>query len=264
MPGPLKVLIVDDEADACDNLHNMLTGYVDNNINIAGVAHDTTEAERLIAATMPDAVFLDIEMPDENAFAFLSRLHPYLFEVVFVTAYDTFAVRAFKLNAIDYVLKPICIEELQQAVEKLRHKIALKGAISTGGYNTDLLSQLAAREQTTKITLKGSNHIDMVDFADILFVEGLGSYSKLHYRKNNRTIEMTVSTAIYEYEELLPADLFFRVHKSYLINCAHIAEVNSSANNIVKLLGSAIEVPVSRRRIPSFIDFLKANRYKFE
>src|ERR1043165_6987188 len=100
----LKVLIVDDETEACRNLQNILSKYIDCNIQVAGVAHNTVEAERLVRLHNPDAVFLDIEMPEENAFDFLQRIYPYSFEVIFITAYDEYAIKAFKLHAMDYLL----------------------------------------------------------------------------------------------------------------------------------------------------------------
>src|ERR1700740_2529996 len=115
----LNVLIVDDEMEACANLQHILSEYVDKEINIVGIANNTREAEAAIAKAAPAAVFLDIEMPNENAFHFLERIAPFNFEVIFVTAYDEYAVKAFKLNAVDYILKPISINELNQAVQRL-------------------------------------------------------------------------------------------------------------------------------------------------
>ncbi len=103
----IKVLIVDDEKKACSNLRSILSEFVDVKINVAGIAHSGVEAGRLVSEVSPDAIFLDIEMPNENAFEFLARISPFNFEVIFVTAYDEYAVRAFRLNAIDYILKPI-------------------------------------------------------------------------------------------------------------------------------------------------------------
>src|SRR5690242_15259365 len=119
----LQVLIVDDEKKACTNLKNILLEFVDPGIVIAGIANSTAEAESLIADTTPDAIFLDIEMPTENAFHFLDRISPVNFEVIFVTAYEEYAVRAFRLNAVDYILKPISIAELKKAVQRLKDRI---------------------------------------------------------------------------------------------------------------------------------------------
>jgi len=97
----LNVIIVDDEMDACKNLQKILVEYVDSGINILSIANSTAEAEKQILEHKPDVVFLDIEMPNENAFEFLDRIVEINFEVIFVTAYDEYAIKAFKLNAID-------------------------------------------------------------------------------------------------------------------------------------------------------------------
>src|SRR4051812_32436582 len=116
----MRVLIIDDEQEACDNLKNILSEYIDSNIHVLRTANDTIAAQWLITELNPDAIFLDIDMHNENAFEFLQRIYPYNFEIIFVTAYDEFAIKAFKLNAIDYILKPINIDELTNAIIKLR------------------------------------------------------------------------------------------------------------------------------------------------
>jgi two-component system LytT family response regulator len=100
----INIIIVDDENKACTILKDIITEYADPIIRVVGIAHSTYEAEALIYKLSPDAVFLDIEMPNENAFHFLERIAPFAFEVIFVTAYDEFAVKAFRLNAVDYIL----------------------------------------------------------------------------------------------------------------------------------------------------------------
>src|SRR6185369_4879620 len=101
----LRVLIVDDETEACENLKNILLKYVDPDIQILGMAYDTEDAEKQINLLKPNAVFWDIEMPSENAIQYLVRVFPFDFEIIFVTAFDQFALKALKLNAIDYILK---------------------------------------------------------------------------------------------------------------------------------------------------------------
>ena len=256
----LNVLLIDDEIEACDNLQNILTTYIEPDINILGVAHDTAQAEKLIAETRPNAVFLDIEMPGENAFQFLKRIDPIDFEIIFVTAYDHFAVKAFKLNAIDYILKPICIDELSDAVRKLKHKLSYKKLVETTDYENEVLKQIATKERQHKIALRMVNHIEMVDFKDIFFVEAQGSYCRICFRKDSKEQEVTISNTIAEYEELFPSDTFFRIHKSYLINCSHITRIMSEDSYEV-ISNFKHTLPVSRRRYAHFVDFLKSNKF---
>lgn len=256
----IKVLIVDDEKKACTNLRNLLIDYVDPTINIIGMANNTQEAEQQIKELKPHAIFLDIEMPNENAFQFLDRIMPINFEVIFVTAYDEYAVRAFKLNAIDYILKPISIDELKTAVEKLREKLRIKDIVNTVASYTEISNQLINKTQSNKICLRDANITEVVDFKDIFYVEAHGSYSKILFLKDNKTKEMTMSNPLSDYEELLPDTLFYRAHRSYLINCAHVKEIQNESSASV-ILNKNITLPVSRRRYAQLIEFLRNNRY---
>jgi two-component system, LytTR family, response regulator len=257
----INVLIVDDEKRACTNLKNMLMEYVDPELNVSGIANDTRDAEAQIAKLGPDAVFLDIEMPNENAFQFLERISPVNFEVIFVTAYDEYAINAFKLNAIDYILKPISIAELRNAYEKLKDKITYKKIISSSRVSyRELSAEITNKLKPHKITLKDINTTEVVDFKDIYFVEAQSSYSRIVYLKRGVFKEMVLSNPLSDYEELLPADQFYRIHRSYLINCAHIKTIlNDGSNQVV--MKNELAIPVSRRRYPALLDFLENNEY---
>jgi two-component system LytT family response regulator len=256
----IKLLIVDDEKKACDNLQAILSRFIDSKVNIVGVANNTIEAERLISVQNPDAVFLDIEMPGENAFQFLERINPYRFEIIFVTAYDEFAIRAFKLNAIDYILKPIDIDDLATAIFKLRDRIYYKSLVEQGTYQIDTLKQIVKKEQPSKIILKSANNIEVVDFNDIYSFEGMGSYCNITFNSGGDVKEITGSYSISFYEELLPKSFFYRVHKSYLINCKQIENIVSDGDHYV-ILKNEDEIPISRRRYGPFLDFLKENKF---
>jgi two-component system LytT family response regulator len=257
----MNALIVDDEKKACANLKNMLHEYIDPDINIVGIANSTLEAEALLNAHNPDVVFLDIEMPNENAFHFLERISPVNFEIIFVTAYDEFAVKAFKLNAVDYILKPISIPELKNAVEKLSERLHYKKmkAVKTISYAA-LSNEVINRVKLDKITLRDFNSIEIVEFKDIHFVEAQSSYSRIVFTKDNGVKEMTLSYPLSNYEEILPADIFFRVHRSYLVNCMHIKNILYDNSNQVIMTGDLV-LPVSRRRFTAMLDFLRSKAY---
>jgi two-component system, LytTR family, response regulator len=255
----INVLIIDDEKEACDNLENILTQYIDSSINILGVANDAAEAEELIKQTKPDAIFLDIEMPGENAFQFLERIYPYDFEIIFVTAYDEFAIKAFKLNAVDYVLKPVNIDELNDAVARLKEKVCYKHILKHNDQQISALRQIINKEEPQNITLKLLNHLVVVDFRDIYSLEGQGSYCKISINKDGKNKEVVSSSTLSYYEEILPPGLFYRVHKSYLINCMQISEIVADDNHYYILLKNKEKIPISRRRHSDFIRFLKEN-----
>lgn len=260
-PNELAILIVDDEKKACLNLQNMLLEYVDANINIVGMANCTLTAESLITQHKPDVVFLDVEMPNENAFQFLKRISPLSFEVIFVTAYDEYAVRAFKLNAVDYILKPISIPELKNAVTKLNERLKLRKMLFDTQPDLSALSgQINSKVNQSKIILKGANTIEIVEFKDICFVEAQSSYSRIVFIKQGDFKELVMSNPLSEYEELLPSELFFRIHRSYLVNCLHLKKLANSETNYVDLNGD-FKLPVSRRKFSALIEFLKGNAY---
>jgi two-component system LytT family response regulator len=257
----IKVIIVDDEKKACTNLKNLLTEYTGKEINVAGMAYSSKEAEELIGKYNPDAVFLDIEMPHENAFHFLDRMSPINFEVIFVTAYDDYAVRAFRLNAIDYLLKPISIHELQTAVQKLNDKLRYNTIIRKRNTSFSEISDMVFNKaKQHKITLKDNTTTEVVDFKDIFFIEAQSSYSKILFLKDKALKEMTTSNPLSDYEELLPDDIFYRVHRSYLVNCARIKKILNDGSNQIVVEGNRT-LPVSRRRLASLLDFLATNDY---
>jgi two-component system, LytTR family, response regulator len=256
-PMQLRVIIVDDEIDAGKNLQKILLEYVDPGIHILGVVNGTKDAEKMILQQTPDIVFLDIEMPHENAFDFLERINPVHFEVIFVTAYDEYAVRAFKLNAVDYILKPISIEEVRQAVKKALERIAFRNMMGekteTGNFHPDLIS----RSRLDKIRLRDNTGFEIVDFKDILYVEARGSYSSVCFLKDSNTPKNIITgTSLNEYEELFPNDFFCRAHRSYLVNCMHVKKVLADDNSFV-IMKNGDKLPVSRRRIPELMEFFK-------
>lgn len=256
----INVLIVDDEKEACANLENILNDYVHEGINIVGTANNTKEAERQINKLAPDAVFLDIEMPNENAFQFLERISPINFEVIFVTAYDEYAIRAFKLNAVDYILKPISIAELLETIRKLTEKINLRKLLNENIAYAEMAGQISSRTRGQRITLKDNNVVEVVDFKDIYFVEAQGSYIRVIFLKDNAVKEITMSGSLTEYEELLPPEFFFRIHKSYVINCLHIKKILKDEYNHV-IIHNQYTLPISRRRYSPMLEFLKMHNF---
>lgn len=253
----LNVLLVDDEIEACRNLKSILLEYIDPHINILGIAHNTKEAERQLELHNPDVVFLDIEMPNENAFQFLERVAPIHFEVIFVTAYDEYAIKAFKLNAVDYILKPISISELANAVTKLKERLKFKAMFQANNPEFGEVSkQITSRTKLNRIVLKGNNNVEIVAFTDIIYIEANGGYSKVFFVKGNHLVDILTSYSIAEYEELLPDSMFFRVHKSYLINHTHIKKINKDFSMHL-ILYDAINIPISRRRYPMLVEYLK-------
>ncbi len=252
----LNLLLVDDEQEACMNLKHILLDYIDKDINILDVAHSTKDAEEKIARLKPNAVFLDIAMPNENAFQFLERISPINFEIVFVTAYDEYAVRAFKLNAVDYVLKPIHIEDLRNAVEKLKEKVFYRNIVNNVPVYSELSQQIGRKKKQSQIILKDNNIMEAVPFRHIHYIKAMGSYSMIYYFKNREEKTFLMSRPISEYEDLLPKDTFFRIHRSYLLNCSCIRKIVKDEIPSV-ILQDNTHLPIGRRRFSALMSFLE-------
>lgn len=253
----INVIIIDDEQEACSNLQNILNEFIEEQINILAFANSTGEAEEKITRLQPDAIFLDIEMANENAFQFLERMQPFQFEIIFVTAYDEYAVRAFKLNAVDYILKPINIAELNEAVKKLSEKLRLKRLLQhqTPDYG-DLAQQMNQKKKQHQIILRDKNDLEVVPFKDVLYVKAMGSYAQIVFLKGNTEKSLVMSRSIADYEDMLPSDIFFRAHKSYLVNCQFVKKIIREEQLSVELTNTTV-LPVSRRRLSDMILFLK-------
>jgi len=255
-PTHLKALIIDDEPTACRNLERLLEGFT-HNIQVMGTAHNTAEAEQQIQLLHPDILFLDIQMPNENAFQFLERQENIPFEIIFVTAYDEFAIRAFKLNAVDYILKPIDIKELQSAVVKLTERMSFKQYQVNRNVSVNALSQqINKRTEQQQLILKSGAEFEIVSFKNILYLEAMGSYTRVVYFKGNSGKTSMMTRPITEYEELLPDNIFIRIHKSYLINCNHIKRLIKEELASIQLSNDII-LPIARRRYKRVLDFLQ-------
>lgn len=253
----LNVLLVDDEREACENLQNILSQFIDHPVNIMGFAHSTREAEEKIRQLSPDAIFLDIEMPNENAFQFLERVGAVNFDIIFVTAYDEYAIRAFKLNAVDYILKPINIEDLKKAIEKLKERVTYRKIININaqGYN-DLAQQINLRKKQSQIILRDNNTWETLPFTSIVYIKAMGSYSKIFYQTNGEEKNILMSRSISEYEDLMPKDMFFRSHRSYLVNCDYVQKLTKEEIPSIVLTDKTV-LPIGRRRFSELVAFLK-------
>jgi two-component system, LytTR family, response regulator len=257
----INVFIVDDEMEACENLSGMLYKYDD--INIVGTAHTTTDAELKIATLKPQVVFLDIEMHEENAFQFLDRISPFNFDVIFVTAYDEYAIWAFKVNAVDYILKPIDPDEVSRSLKRIKERHAKgndSGILATPLF-APLELQIRDQEKPQQIMLRNTDRHEVVLFKDIMYVEAMGRYSKIYYYQNSVLKWLLMSRNISEYEELFPTNWFFRSHRSYLVNCTYIKQLQRDKEAGFALLKDKQKLPVSRRRYSDLMLFLKSNNF---
>ena len=241
----IKALIVDDEENSRQTLNNMLEKYCEG-VQIIGKAASVKAARVIIDNELPDVVFLDIEMPVENGFKLLEYYDQPTFDVVFTTAYDQYAVKAFKFSAIDYLLKPIDLEELRIAVEKVKSNKAesKKPQYETLQYNiNNKLKKLALP------TLEGYSFIDL---DEILFCEASNNYTIVCSTSGKKVV---VSKTLREYEDLLTEFNFFRVNRSHLINLNYILEYKKGRRPII-VMNNKTEVSLASSRKKEFLDRL--------
>lgn len=240
----IRALIVDDEENSRLTLKNMLSDYCQN-VEVVALAASVKEAIALAKTHSPDVVFLDIEMPVENGFKLLEYYTEIPFEVIFTTAYDQYAVKAFRFSAVDYLLKPIDLEELRMAIEKLeeRKKTSKKKHFETLQYNIN--------NQLKKIALPTLEGYSFIDIDDIIYCIASNNYTEIHDIKGSKII---VSKTLKEYEDLLtPNFSFFRTNRSHLVNLTYIKEYKKTKKpTIVMSNGAEISLTLARKK-----DFLE-------
>jgi two-component system LytT family response regulator/two-component system response regulator LytT len=242
----LSAVIVDDEQLARDELAYLLKGVGD--VEVVAEAHNGLEAVNLIKEHTPDLVFLDVQMPGLDGFGVIKKLmdrHVPMPQIVFATAFDQYAVKAFEVNAVDYLLKPFDKKRVAQAVQKARERVQ---TTAPGDKLDTLVKMLEAQkpQQTSKVLLKASGRLFLVDQKDICFAsieDGVITVvtPTMEGQSNCRTLEELLAT--------LDPNLFWRAHRSYLVNINRIKEVVPWFKSSYQLrMGdkNQTEVPVSR------------------
>lgn len=249
-----NAIIVDDEEFARSSLYFLLQENCEN-INISGIAKSVAEARNLLSQHPVDLIFLDIAMPGENGFELIKDAKESNAHVIFITAYDQYALKAIKANALDYLLKPIDIDELKLAVEKANDYISLKKNGHDRNDNLqNLAQQLHERTEIRKISLPNGQGYSLTSISDIVHIAADSNYS-IFYLVNGERI--TVSKVLKEYEEILPENQFIRVHKSSIINLDYVSEYNSK-NGLEVTLKNGDRIAVSRRRASDFLEKVKS------
>lgn len=221
----MKTVIIDDEPDAITSLSIILTEYCDN-IEIVGTANSAIHGVQLINEHEPQLVLLDIEMPGGNGFDLLESVSDKNFHVVFTTAYEHYAIKAIRANAIDYLMKPINIDELISATNNVRERLSLDASKR----NKNLLQTLK-NEQITKIPVAIKNEYLMLDLEDIYLIQSAGSYSVIRSFDQ----EYVTSKNLKYYESLLSDYHFFRVSNSRLVNLEKITRYMRTDGGTIEL-----------------------------
>jgi two-component system LytT family response regulator len=236
----IQTMIVDDEIAFIKTMHILLESHPD--FKIIGVARGVEEAVEKINKIEPDVVFLDVEMEDGTGFDVLRRVDRKDFKVIFVTAFDHYAVEAFRFSAIDYLLKPVISEDLMIALEKV--KGALENEKANYQFKVLLENIHSLSKERKKIVLKEMDVHHIVQLDNIIWCTADGSYTKFYLCGGDSIL---VSKHLKEFEDLLSPNGFFRVHRSHLVNLNKIKRFERSEGGILYMEEDHI-VPVSVRK----------------
>jgi two-component system, LytTR family, response regulator len=237
----IKTILVDDEVN---NIHFLQSLIKENchQIEIVDTANNPADGLLLIQELQPQLVFMDIDMPGMTGFELLKKLEPLQFEVIFVTAYNQYAMEAFEYNAVAYITKPIVTEKLVAAVEKAVLKIEEKKYTE---HIFTLLENVQQKNTTDKIALPTLLGLQFIKLAQITYVESSGNYCNFFLDNNTKIM---VSRQLGEYEKLLPADAFVRIHDKHIINLTFIKEyVKGNGGEVILENGARLNV-ASRRK----------------
>lgn len=245
----IRTLIIEDEPAISKYTISLLEKHPD--IVVIGNCGSVEEARVLLRATNPDLVLMDIELSDGNGFDILQSISPIPFRVIFITAYNEFAIRAIKYGALDYLLKPLDEEELNAALDKMRRSPA-------GQKLLEQQLQVARQHMgntpgRNRIVLRSQQFLQIVPFENILYCQSDAGYTTFFFTDGKK---MLVSRSIKDYEELLPETFFIRCHQSYLVNHHYIDRYHKDGHLILR---NGIEIPVSTRKKDYVLDFLTSS-----
>lgn len=242
----LNAIIIDDEFNARENLKIMLQEHCPE-LQIKGLGSSAEEGRQLIDSQNPDLVFLDIAMPNEDGFSFLNTIKDRKFSVVFTTAHNEFALKAFKADALDYLEKPIAIDDLKNSVIKVS-KYHQKKTVNNSNLN---LKTLATKINADKISIPTKDGYIIINNKDIVNLEASDNYTMIHLSDGSRHLS---SKNIKIYEENLDENVFFRSHKSHIINVEyHLKEFSRSEGNVA-IMTNGKNIPISRRKMSFFMN----------
>lgn len=245
----IRAIIVDDE-DYCREALARTLGEL-GTIKVVASTGNVDEAEKLIRSLQPDLLFLDVQIPRRNGFDLLESLGKHNFDVIFTTAYEQYAMKAIKASALDYLMKPIGVEELEAAIQKHLDK-----KNEDIGRQVEVLLNHYSGNSNRKSTLAlpTSEGLEMISINDIIQLKAEGSYTRFHLADKRM---MLVSKNIKEYEDVLAEHKFMRIHHSHIVNLLSIKKYIRGDGGSVTLFDNSI-IDVSRQKKQDLIDALKA------
>ncbi|MBI2280589.1 MAG: response regulator transcription factor [Bacteroidetes bacterium] len=244
----INAVIIDDEEKSRKILIRLINEITDD-VKIVGEAGSVNDGFSVINQLNPDLIFLDIEMLDGTGFNLLEKFAEIKFDIIFTTAYDQYAILAFKYSALDYLLKPINIDELENAISRVKKdetSVHDKYALIE-----NLLQNMTLNSTPQRIAIKGANSIDYININEILYCTTDLYLTEFNMLNGSKVYSIKT---LKDYEELLDEDTFFRISKSHLINSNFVASYKKDTS-IVKMSNN-FEIEITRRRKREFIEFM--------
>lgn len=235
----MKAIIIDDIESVAESIKQIIQRYCED-VEVVAVAHSAKSGIEKILEFEPDLVFLDIQMPGGSGFDLLNSFEKIDFEVIFVTAYDEYAIKAIKFGALDYILKPIDINDIREAIDRSKAKSKLKAA-ETKNFLNNLNNPNSPSNTLIINTEKG---IVLIKINEIIHIQSDGNYSKLFLTNGTRHIS---TKNLKTYENYLDPNIFVRIHHSHLINLYEIKELYKADGLEVKMSNGDV-LPVSVRK----------------
>lgn len=248
----LEVVVVDDEVKSAKLLVHFITTHCPT-LQVAGIAHSLNDGIRLINQLRPKVIFLDIVLDNSTSFDILDSLSYSEYRIVFVTAYDQFALKAFNYNTLDYILKPISIDSIKSVADKIHQEIINENFTLSNqiAQLTSLIKTYDNRKDFVKISTM--NTIEFIKFENILYLQSDGRYTTFFLNSGNSIL---ASKNLGEFENELPKSSFFRIHKSYIVNLSCVQSIDKS-NGKSCILPEKISLPIASRRLEDFMRVLQ-------
>jgi len=249
----IKLVVVDDVQKAREVLVTLINKFC-RNVEIVATADSVKSGAEVIKQYQPDIVLLDIKMKDGSGFDLLNKCQPINFQVIFISAYDEYALKAFKFNALDYLLKPIDSNELIEAIQKAENAVKHKLPIPNKSPEIHEVSPKIDNRKTGKIILKTLDSIYFVNIKDIIRCESDDSYTKFFLNDGQKIL---ITRPLKEYDELLSEFGFFRTHQSHLINLDYFVQFKKTLGGFA-IMKDGTEIPVSSRKKDLFLQYIES------
>ena len=239
----MNVIIIEDEQLSAEHLSTPLK-KVDKSIEVIGITDSVKKSIKLLSGNpQVNLLFVDIHLADGLSFEIFSKISIDT-PIIFTTAYNDYAIKAFKVNSIDYLLKPLILKELQEAVKKVVHCYEQKTVVT----NT-------ANVDKNLVLINHSKGFTLIDYKDIVWLEASDNYTNI-FLSNNNNKKIVASKTLKEFEAILPTNVFFRIHRSSLINIDYIKEYSNAEGGTI-IMSDGTSIQVSKARSQEFSEFLK-------